>query len=108
MTKSLLDDVIDTLQSGPPKVGTQAVAIGDTIPAFGYITSILEETDTSIVLQLNHYMHVILASNPESNKLLRERSLEPGVFLGKVESLEPITLRCHAVVFGNKKEEVEQ
>jgi len=108
MSKELLNEVVETIQGGDTKIAWMKPDVGQVVPLFGYITSILSESDSHISVQINHYITAHIASTPERSALLRSRALEPAVFIGQIVSTEPLTIQCSAVVFGNKKEEIAQ
>lgn len=108
MSKELLNEVVETIQGGDVKIAMTKPEVGQIVPLFGYITSIISETDVHMTAQINHYIIAHIASTPERNRLMRSRALEPGVFIGQIVNTEPLTIQCTAVVFGSKKEEVAQ
>lgn len=100
MTKDLVEDVVDTLKSGGGKVAWKKPDLGEVVPLYGYITSIVSEDNEHITVQLNSYIHVKLKTMTTNRDHLKAKALEPGIFIGKVTGFDPISIDCYAVVFG--------
>ena len=80
------------------------VSVGETYPLYGMITKIISETPKEICVEINHQYHAVMhIPEPEKIELLKERAFEPGIFVAKVLTKDPIMLvEVTTVVFGKR------
>ncbi len=91
---------------------------GQAYPFYGFITAISENSDgivSEIVINHNMKAKVNLSSedSERANKfssLLKERSLEPGIFMATFCGRDGdfLILQCNTVIFGKRQEEPVQ
>jgi len=88
------------------KVAQSPVVIGKTYPVYGMITKISDQIDDGVIIEINFQIIAKLKiSSVDQLSVLRERVLEPGIFVSKVVKTEPqVEVVCKKVIFGKKAE----
>lgn len=83
------------------------VEIGQTYPIYGMITKVIEETQGSVVVELNFSIRANMTI-PDQTKieLLKERAFEPGIFVATVTRKDDsgVHVDCSTVVFGKRQD----
>jgi len=82
--------------------------VGSTIPLYGIITKIIEETEEQIILEINS--NIILTSKISSNEIvyrntIKERLFEYGIFIATIDSIDTdVKGTLKTVIFGKRQE----
>lgn len=87
------------------EVTTGVVECGKTYPIYGMITKFYNDTPGSVEVELNFKIRARMTI-PEASKVetLKERSFEPGIFVGTVvENDETLVVDCSTVIFGKRQ-----
>ncbi len=86
------------------KVAKSAVEVGKTYPVYGMITKIVEEDESSVILELNFQIRAKLKiASVDQLSVLKERVFEPGIFVSKILNTEPkVEVVCKKVIFGKR------
>ena len=92
-----------------PKISKYALPIADmqigkTYPMYGIITKFVQDKIGEVVVEINNSVTINMSiSDSESLELLKERAFDPGIFVSKVTSLEPVIMAtCDKVIFGKR------
>lgn len=88
------------------EVQTGEVEIGNTYPIYGMITSILDDTPGSVLVELNFNIKATMTI-PDSDKIetLKARAFEPGIFVSTITSkTNGVEVDCSTVVFGKNSQ----
>jgi hypothetical protein len=78
------------------------VEIGQTYPIYGMITEFLCDEIGSVTVIVNHNIELLMSIDDiDKLNILKQRSFDPGIFVSKIEQIEPsIKGICSTVVFG--------
>jgi len=76
-------------------------------PLFGMITDVIEEKEDSLIVEMNFNIKMtIYTDNSEHKNIIKEKSLESGIFYAKfisydkTEEKHPYEAECKTVIFG--------
>jgi hypothetical protein len=86
------------------EVSTGVVEQGKTYPIYGMITKFFNDTPGEVEVELNFKIRAKMTI-PDASKVetLKQRSFEPGIFVGTViQNDEELVVDCTTVIFGKK------
>lgn len=88
------------------EVTTGEVEVGQIYPIYGMITDFISEVLGEVEVMINFSIRArMMISDQKGLNTLRERALEPGIFISTVTSKDDgIRVDCQTVVFGRKQE----
>ena len=82
------------------------VEVGQTYPIYGMITKLIDDTPGNVIVEINFSIRANMAiPDQEKVELLKQRALEPGIFVSTVKTTEPgLQVDCSTVVFGRRQQ----
>jgi hypothetical protein len=98
------------------KTSLEDIEIGKSYPVYGMITKFIDESYNNILVEVNFNIKVKIILDEQSFaakfNILKERSLEPGIFMITFETKNDLIEEdgyvyegiCNTVIFGKKKE----
>lgn len=78
------------------------VEVGETYPIYGMITEFVCDVPGSVVITVNNNIELsVTVENEDKLALLKSRCFEPGIFVCKIEHVDPaVRGTCSTIVFG--------
>jgi hypothetical protein len=81
------------------------VEVGKSYPIYGMITKFINDTPGKVEVELNFKIKAKLnVYEQDKVNVLKQRSLEPGIFVGTVRSKtdDELVIECSTVIFGKR------